>query len=386
MSPRTLASRIVHAERAEFVGRHRELLIAETLFEREGGVLLVHGPSGIGKSVLLRELGRRGAGAGWTPAELETAHEHERPLVLVDDFDPAHGPALREALTSLPACAVVVIAGREAFDPGWHEGGWETVTCELALTPFSDDESRVMLARLGLDGDPRVDAILAWADGLPRTLRLGATAALADAGWRPGARSAQMCAYLRRVADEALSGPFGEVFALACITRSVSHAMLADILPGVDAAAGLRWLDGCGLDGNEWLRRLFLVELRGRDPELERSLRRRLADHLYARGELALAADLIEDPAVRSGYGWDGSYRVGPAVAGDEALGAGRRDARVLRRARAGGSGSCAAGSRATRSRLPPVPRASWPGATSGSGSGSPTRPRTRSSGATRST
>src|SRR3954468_7327269 len=70
---RTLASRIVHTERAEFVGRRRELLVAETLFapHAPASVLLVHGPSGIGKSMLLREIARRGADAGWTPCALD---------------------------------------------------------------------------------------------------------------------------------------------------------------------------------------------------------------------------------------------------------------------------------------------------------------------------
>ena len=72
-SVRTLASRIVHRESAAFVGRTRELLIAETLFgpDAPGSVLLVHGPGGIGKSVLLREIRRRGRAAGWTPFEVD---------------------------------------------------------------------------------------------------------------------------------------------------------------------------------------------------------------------------------------------------------------------------------------------------------------------------
>ena len=70
---RTLASRIVHRENAAFVGRTRELLIAETLFgpDAPGSVLLVHGRGGIGKSVLLREIRRRGRAAGWTPFEVD---------------------------------------------------------------------------------------------------------------------------------------------------------------------------------------------------------------------------------------------------------------------------------------------------------------------------
>jgi ABC-type transporter Mla maintaining outer membrane lipid asymmetry ATPase subunit MlaF len=61
--------RVARREHDAFAGRARELRIAGSLFTDEppASVLLVHGPGGIGKSVLLREIGRRGAQAGWTP-------------------------------------------------------------------------------------------------------------------------------------------------------------------------------------------------------------------------------------------------------------------------------------------------------------------------------
>src|SRR3954470_2669132 len=128
---RTLASRIVRTERAEFVGRRRELLVAETLFgpDAPASVLLVHGPGGIGKSMLLREIARRGAEAGLTPFALDARNlapvpdavegalagvwDVERPLILIDTYEAmsALGGYLRA--TPLPARAVIVIAGRE---------------------------------------------------------------------------------------------------------------------------------------------------------------------------------------------------------------------------------------------------------------------------------
>src|SRR5918998_1984764 len=155
---RTLASRIVHRENAAFVGRARELLVAETLFgpDAPGSVLLVHGRGGIGKSVLLREIRRRGKAAGWTPfavdardlAPLPDAVEEalagawacERPLVLLDTYErmSALGGYLRgRLLPSLPAGAVIVIAGREPPEAGWFEGGWEAVAFELELLPLT---------------------------------------------------------------------------------------------------------------------------------------------------------------------------------------------------------------------------------------------------------
>ena len=65
----TLAARLVRREQAVFVGRAAELRIIDSLLTDDppASVLLVHGPGGIGKSVLLREIRRRGVEAGWTP-------------------------------------------------------------------------------------------------------------------------------------------------------------------------------------------------------------------------------------------------------------------------------------------------------------------------------
>jgi hypothetical protein len=178
--PRTLASRIARRENAAFVGRTRELLIAETVFQDDApvSVVLVRGPAGIGKSVLLREFARRGKRAGWAAGG--------RPLVVVDDHDAADGPALRGRLAALPPSAVALVASRDDFDRGWFEGGWETSVVELELGPLAEHEALAFLRGQGLAGDPRAEAIVRWAGGLPLALRLAAGVARADHAWRPG--------------------------------------------------------------------------------------------------------------------------------------------------------------------------------------------------------
>jgi hypothetical protein len=352
----TLATRIAHRDSAAFVGRARELRVVDELFAA-GGVLLVHGPGGVGKSVLLREIRRRGEEAGRTPfavdardlvpvpdavwAALAGAWDSERPLILIDTYErmSALGGYLRGTLLpSLPADAVVVVAGRDAPEPGWFEGGWETVVQQVALTPFSEHEARSLLSRQGLGNDRRAAAIARWAGGLPLALRLGAAAAREHPAWSPGTDAAPLRAHARHVADAALAGEHADVFALACVARVVTPALVADVLGVPDTGAALRWLASCafsdsrggGVTLHELLRQPLRAELRERAPERERELRARVADSLHARalaGDLALTidlADLVEDPAVRAGYSWDGGvdHHVTGPEPGDEELAA----------------------------------------------------------------
>jgi hypothetical protein len=351
-APRSLGSRIARLERADFVGRRRELVVADSLFtvSSPASVLLVHGPGGIGKSMLLREIARRGKQAGWTPFAIDArdlapvpdaieralagAWAVERPLVLLDTYErmSALGSHLRSILLpSLPARTVVVIASRDDPEPGWFEGGWESVTLELPLSPLSAHESRVLLGRLGLDGDRRQSQIVNWAGGMPLSLRLGATAARADEQWSPGLDSAALHAHLRRVAEAALEGPYARVFALGCVARTVTATLVADVLPELEAAVALRWLANSafadsragGVALHETVRRHLREHLRLRDPALERELRAKVADSLHVQGELALTidlADLVCDDAVRAGYSWEFEHHVSAAAPDDVAL------------------------------------------------------------------
>ena len=61
--------------------------------------------------------------------------------------------------------------------------------------------------------------------------------------------------------------------------------------------------------------RAVRAELRHREPERERALRRSIADHLYARaiaGDTMLSIDLahlLENPILQWGYSWIGADR-----------------------------------------------------------------------------
>ena len=204
--PSTFAARLAERDRAAFTGRRRELELIAALAPDASpvSVLLVHGPLGIGKSALMREIGRQAECTGCLvvcvagrevasdPDALEEAlaeaWTHERPLILIDDYDLmiALEPHLRGTLLpSLPRQALAAIASRRPPDHGWFEGGWEAVAIELPLGPMPPDEAHALLAAHGLAHDRRVPAIIEWSSGSPLLLRMAADAARADPGWIP---------------------------------------------------------------------------------------------------------------------------------------------------------------------------------------------------------
>lgn len=342
----TLGARMARRDQQAFVGRRRELAELDRLFvdDPPASVVLLHGPGGIGKSTTLRELERRGREKGWTPvtvegrdlppvpdaleAALAPARAAERPLLLIDTYErmAALGGYLRRGLLpSLPDRAIVVIAGRGAPDAGWFEGGWETLAMELELGPLSGEESHELLATHGVHGR-RADELVGWAGGSPLALSLAADAGL-DGDWSPsaGAESPELVRTLvRRLAEAELDELHRDVLGVASIARVTTVDLLRSVLPDVDPEEAIDWLgrrtfaeplaDGVTL--HELVRRALHADLRQREPERERELRRRIADSLYDRAvngrRLLLTVDLaelIEAPVIRAFYGWEGSVR-----------------------------------------------------------------------------
>lgn len=342
----TLADRLAARDAQRFVGRERELAFFEQLLggDAHPNVVLVHGPGGIGKSTLLREVSRRAAARGWqprlvegrelapAPGELERTlsgvTEDSHPLVVFDTYErmAAVGGWLRQRLLpSLPEDALVVLSGRRRPEPEWFQGGWEDVVVELELKPFDDVEALELARQRGLDDRETVGRLLDWAEGSPLALSLGADAAR-DGGWRPEwleGRPDLTQAILRRLTEEEMLQGDGDVLAVASIARVVTARLLREVLPGVDADEAQSWLRsrsfaehiGDGVALHDLVRKALRADLKLKRPDDERELRRRIADHVHARatrGELRLLpdlADLVENPALRWGMGAEGSVR-----------------------------------------------------------------------------
>jgi hypothetical protein len=342
----TLADRLAARDRQHFIGREPELAFFDSLLVEDPpvNVVLVHGPGGIGKSTLLRQVARRAEARGRSPrlvdarelapvpGELEQALDgvdaETLPLVMFDTYErmTAAGAYLRQRLLpSLPEQSLVILAGRNAPEPEWFQGGWEGVTVEYELRPLDLDDGRALLNDRGVKDEETIRELLRWSAGSPLALTLAAEAIGSGGSWNPERiedRPELVRALIRHLASTELDGGNLDVIAVAALARATTRGMLQEVLPGVDPAAAEEWLrarsfaeeTSSGVTLHDIVRKAVRADLKVREPERERDLRRRIADHLHARalrdGDPRLITDLaelVDNPTIRWGFGAEGT-------------------------------------------------------------------------------
>jgi hypothetical protein len=346
----TLGQRLASKDQQRFVGRANDLAFFDSLLvdDPPSSVVLVHGPGGIGKSTLLREVGRRAESRGRSPrlvdarelapvpGELEQALDgvdaETLPLVMFDTYErmTAAGTYLRQRLLpSLPERSLVILAGRSAPEPEWFQGGWERLTVEYELKPLPDPDALQLLHERGIDDEALARELCGWSAGSPLALTLAADAARAGGSWDPTRiedRPELVRGLIRHLANTELDGGNLDVIAVAALARTTTSRLLADVLPDVNASDAEAWLRSLtfaelshgGVTLHDIVRKAVRADVRLRAPEREKELRRRIADHLHARalaGETRLITDLaelVDNKAIRWGFGAEGTvdYRV----------------------------------------------------------------------------
>lgn len=338
----SISQRAWDRDARRFVGRRRELEVLSSLLTDtpDRNVVLVHGPAGIGKSTLTRELLRRAAALGWATGvveardlptdaaaldaaldELDRAH---RSVVVFDSWELA-APLTRhlreQVIAHLPATWVTLVVSRTAPEPAWFQGTWEHVALDLEVPPLPEADARACATAHGAT-PAEVDRLLAWAGGSPLALAMGAAlgAPLGPDG-TPRADLAELI--LTRAVGEWTEHL--EVLAVAATARITTPPLLAATVGG-DADAHHRWLAaqpftellGNGLALHGLVASAVRALLRERAPTLAATTKGAVARHLHdaavATGE-PISVDLallLSDPTTRWGFGWDetGEHRV----------------------------------------------------------------------------
>jgi hypothetical protein len=326
------------------VGRERELgsIAAELAATDRVAAVYVHGPAGIGKTALLRAATERAAAAGssllWidgrdiapVPDQLEDALgtaplERGRPLVVLDSFEhvEALGGYLRRVLVpSLPEGAAVLVASRRAPGPEWAPRGGDGDFVALGIEALDAAGSTEILRRHGVTGAAAEQA-RGWARGNPLALELAAATG-DEAGARPAGPELGE-ELVARLVEERLQGPHLATLAIAAIARVTTPDLLAAALVGADPDGEWEWLRGrdfveprgVGVAPHELVREAIRSCVRREHPLLERELRRRVTDHLYAiatgaAGPLAVTdlTELAASPALHWGFSWRAASRL----------------------------------------------------------------------------
>jgi hypothetical protein len=321
----TLGARLAAARGRAFVGRisERELFRAALAEDPPPfAVLFLHGPGGVGKSALLRQLADEAEATGriaaivdgrateGDPARFLTTlagalglpdgadpesvlHAGPPTALLIDSYEAMAGldTWVREIFVpGLPADALVVIAGRDPPVAAWRvDPSWHDLVRVVALRNLAPGDARALLAARGVPARDH-DQIIGLAGGYPLALSLIADVA-AQTGRVPethGQVPDVVGSLLDRFLSEAPSPVHREALQICAHARYTTEALLRSVLPEGDAEALFGWLRDLsfvdqgphGVSPHDIVRDVVDDDLRWRDPDRYADLHRRIRRHV----------------------------------------------------------------------------------------------------------
>jgi RimJ/RimL family protein N-acetyltransferase len=373
--PARLGDRLAAARRRLVVGRSAELALFGSALAGEEALLalvFVHGPGGVGKTVLLGEFARLAGEAGVPVVRLdgrdlapspegflaalgralgeppdgsplEALHRRPRAVLLVDTYEllgPLDAWVRETLLPELPDRHLVVLAGRDQPSTGWlADAGWRDLLRVVPLRNLRPSDSQAYLQARGVPAAQH-PAALAFTHGHPLALSLVAdvSAGGAQPPFDPGRRPDVVRALLERFVQRLPGERHRQALEACAHVRVTTEALLAAAVTEGDAHELFGWLRRLsfvqegpqGLFPHDLARDVLDADLRWRNPEgyveLHRRVRRFIVDHLRrARGLERQAAffDLLylhrNNPIMRASIDWGnlGTAQAEPATPQD---------------------------------------------------------------------
>lgn len=264
--PKTLADRLDDIRRSRFIGRTAEIELFRGMLDRRSraAILHVHGVGGIGKSTLLAEFARLAETKGRPVLQIDArnvpptlqafqsaANTDGAPpgiVLLVDSLD--HQDALgqwlmRDFLPSLPADAVVVLAGRTKPDLEWRlDPGYAELMRVVTLDPLGAADADALLRVRGVAAAD-LGAATAAGHGHPLALALLADAIAAgrtDLVTSPTERVRLFADLVGRFTTDVPTPQHADALRLLILARNTTASMIADILGTAHGPALTDWL------------------------------------------------------------------------------------------------------------------------------------------------
>jgi hypothetical protein len=301
----TLGRRLGDLRHHATVGRVDEISLFRDAL-RTSGVIFIHGPGGVGKTTLLDEYVRLAAEAGREVLRIDARHLElgpaglprpdgvDRPVVLVDTYEllePIDDWIREQYLPSLPADALVVLAGRAAPSPRWlADPAWRELLRVRALDNLTPGESREYLAAQGVPEASRA-RLTDLSHRHPLTLSLLVDAVRRGSDIRSlGDLPDVVGALLARMVDEAPSPRHREALEVCAHAPVTTEDVLRTVV-GDDAGRLSAWPRGLsfvsegphGLYPHDIVRDALDADLRWRDPDRYARLSHTLSGAMLAR-------------------------------------------------------------------------------------------------------